>query len=36
MRDLMGEKSSDFVSKYEKLEQKTLAGIEKIIDAYLN
>jgi len=36
MRDLMGAKSSDFVSKYEKLEQKTVEGIDKIIDAYMN
>ena len=35
MRDLMGSKSADFVSKYEKLEAKAQASLEKLIDTYL-
>ena len=35
MRDLMGSKSSDFVSKYEKSETRIQTSLEKIVDAYL-
>lgn len=35
MRDLMGSKSSDFVSRYEKLEQRVQTSLEKLIDTYL-
>ena len=36
MRDLMGKKSSDFVSAYEKIEDKANASLQKIIDTYIN
>ena len=35
MRSLMEKKSSDFVSAYEKIEEKSNANLQKIIDAYL-
>ena len=35
MRDLMGSKSADFVSKYEKLEPKAQTSLEKLINTYL-
>ena len=36
MRELMAGKSSDFVSKYEKIEPKAQKSLEKLIDTYLN
>jgi hypothetical protein len=36
MRDLMGRRSADFVSQYERLEDRANAALQRIIDAYLN
>jgi len=35
MRDLMGSKSYDFVSRYEKIEQKAQTGLDKLIETYM-
>ena len=35
MRDLMGRRSADFVSRYEQIEGSANAALQRIIDAYM-
>ena len=36
MREIMGAKTADFASRYEKIESKAQTNLEKLIDAYIN